>query len=149
METNEAELRRDLELSRKRASDLLREVNAARRREAMRGGGGGGDDASGAGRSAADADAVVAEMQRELEAEIAASEAAAAASAKREGASRRKLADVNTKLTEAEHALHETKIALMKSERRANDLSRDLEKETNKSARLELACAKGGLKLPK
>jgi hypothetical protein len=48
-----------------------------------------------------DTDAVLAEMQRELAAEMATSEAAAAESARREGVSRRKLAGADTRLQEA------------------------------------------------
>ena len=59
-----------------------------------------------------DADAVVAEMRRELEAETAASEAAAAESARREGVSRRKLAANELRLKEASLALSEAAAAL-------------------------------------
>ena len=57
--------------------------------------------------AARDADAVLEEMRRELEAETAASEAAAAESARREGISRRKLAGAEERLKQASAALAE------------------------------------------
>ena len=108
-----AQLARELWLTRQKAEIDLRELelkleearrkaSTAAKSDALRRYGCMSDDAH-----VRDADAVVLEMQRELEAETAASEAAAAESARREGVSRRKLAANELKLKEASAALAE------------------------------------------
>ena len=108
-----AQLARELWLTRQKAEIDLRELelkleearrkaSTAAKSDALRRHGCMSDDAH-----VRDADAVVLEMQRELEAETAASEAAAAESARREGVSRRKLAANELKLKEASAALAE------------------------------------------
>ena len=96
-ETDARALEMKLEDARKRASELAVRHS---RNAAMRRPGGVSENAA-----ARDADAVLEEMRRELEAETAASEAAAAESARREGISRRKLAGAEEKLKQASTAL--------------------------------------------
>ena len=89
-------------------------------------------------------EAVIAELQRELEAEMKTSEAAAAESARREGVSRRKLADLearvadaNAALVQATKAIDEKDVALAKADGRIGSLESALRKLEVKAAKCE------------
>ena len=89
-------------------------------------------------------EAVIAELQRELEAEMKTSEAAAAESARREGVSRRKLADLearvaeaNAALVQATKAIDEKDAALAKADGRIGSLESALRKLEVKAAKCE------------
>ncbi len=89
-------------------------------------------------------EAVIAELQRELEAEMKTSEAAAAESARREGVSRRKLAHLETRVAEANAALvqatkaiDEKDAALAKADGRIGSLESALRKLEVKAAKCE------------
>ena len=89
-------------------------------------------------------EAVIAELQRELEAEMKTSEAAAAESARREGVSRRKLADLearvaeaNAALVQATKAIDEKDAALAKADGRIVSLESALRKLEVKAAKCE------------
>lgn len=89
-------------------------------------------------------EAVIAELQRELEAEMKTSEAAAAESARREGVSRRKLADLearvaeaNAALVQATKAIDEKDAALAKADGRIGSLEFALRKLEVKAAKCE------------
>lgn len=81
----------ELDKARRRAAEAIRERGPARR--------------PGAETSEVVNEAVIAELQRELEAEMKTSESAAAESARREGLTRRKLASLEARVTEANSAL--------------------------------------------
>ena len=89
-------------------------------------------------------EAVIAELQRELEAEMKTSEAAAAESARREGVSRRKLANLearvaeaNAALVQATKAIDEKDAALAKADGRIGSLESALRKLEVKAAKCE------------
>ena len=89
-------------------------------------------------------EAVIAELQRELEAEMKTSEAAAAESARREGVSRRKLADLearvaeaNAALVQATKAIDEKDAALAKADGRIGSLESALRKLEVKATKCE------------
>ena len=89
-------------------------------------------------------EAVIAELQRELEAEMKTSEAAASESARREGVSRRKLADLearvaeaNAALVQATKAIDEKDVALAKADGRIGSLESALRKLEVKAAKCE------------
>ena len=81
----------ELDKARRRAAEAIRERGPARR--------------PGAETSEVVNEAVIAELQRELEAEMKTSESAAAESARREGLTRRKLASLEARVAEANSAL--------------------------------------------
>ena len=89
-------------------------------------------------------EAVIAELQRELEAEMKTSEAAASESARREGVSRRKIADLearvaeaNAALVQATKAIDEKDAALAKADGRIGSLEFALRKLEVKAAKCE------------
>ena len=89
-------------------------------------------------------EAVIAELQRELEAEMKTSEAAAAESARREGVARRKLAhlearvaEANAALVQATKAIDEKDAALAKADGRIGSLESALRKLEVKAAKCE------------
>ena len=89
-------------------------------------------------------EAVIAELQRELEAEMKTSEAAAAESARREGVARRKLAhlearvaEANAALVQATKAIDEKDAALAKADGRIVSLETSLRKLEVKAAKCE------------
>ena len=89
-------------------------------------------------------EAVIAELQRELEAEMKTSEAAAAESARREGVTRRKLADLearvaeaNAALAQATKAIDEKDAALAKADGRIGSLESALRKLEVKALKCE------------